>query len=271
MLNHSELVQSVHGVEYLAPQSLRLEPEWGVVVLATLIYSGDLVLAMPGKQFDATGLPQLAATPVRELAQFKHVEQPKDWNVPALKALFELLELTPGLAQEVTQGKDGPVQQLRQEAAKTVEKLVLAQRLVQTGLPFWDRRLLPEDEAQKLLSRLDQTKSFLESLQAYSTPGRLKNLRYDVQEIRQHRAGLHALRDIEALQELVTNSESHCRLSFHCRSCSTVGHAWIESMKTARSEVLIQIDDPGKRTAATFRQQTLRRLADLKKAMCWRI
>jgi hypothetical protein len=37
-------------------------------------------------------------------------------------------------------------------------------------------------------------------------------------------------------------------------------------MKTARSEVLIQIDDPGKRTAATFRQQTLRRLADLKKA-----
>src|SRR5215510_14049798 len=36
-------------------------------------------------------------------------------------------------------------------------------------------------------------------------------------------------------------------------------------MKTARSEVLIQIDDPGKRMAATFRQQTLRRLADLKK------
>ena len=107
---------------------LRLEPEWGVVVLATLVYAGDLVLAMPGKKFDATGLPQLAATSVRELAQFKHIEQPKDWNVPALKALFELLELAPGLAQEVTQGKEGPVQQLQQAVAKTVEKLVLTQR-----------------------------------------------------------------------------------------------------------------------------------------------
>ena len=266
VLNRSELMQSVHGVEYLAPQSLRLEPEWGVVVLATLVYAGDLVLAMPGKQFDATGLPQLAATSVRELAQFKHIEQPKDWNVPALKALFELLELAPGLAQEVTQGKEGPVQQLRQEAAKTVEKLVLMQRLVQTGLPFWERKLLPEDEAQKLLSRLDQTQSFLESLQVYSTPGRLKNLRYDVQEIRKHREGLQALHDIEALQELVTHLSPVAAYLSTAEAVLPSDHAWIESMKTARSEVLIQIDDPGKRTVATFRQQTLRRLADLKKA-----
>src|SRR5499426_158800 len=265
VLNRSELMQSVHGVEYLASQSLRLEPEWGVVVLATLVYAGDLVLALPGKQFDATGLAQFAATPVRELAQFKHVEQPKDWNVPALKALFELLELAPGLAQDVTQGKDGPVQQLQHAVLKTVEKLVLTQRLVQTGLPLWERKLLPEDEAQKLLSRLDQTKSFLESLQAYSTPGRLKNLRYDVQEIRQHRAGLQALRDVEALQELVTNLNPIAAYLATAEAVLPSDHAWIESMKTARSEVLIQIDDPGKRMAATFRQQTLRRLADLKK------
>jgi hypothetical protein len=266
VLNHSELVQSVHRVEYLAPQSLRLEPEWGVVVLATLVYSGDLIMAIPGKNFDATSLSQLAATPVRELVQFKHVEQPKDWNVPALKVLFELLGLTPGLAQEVTQGNEVPVQQLRQEAAKTVEKLVLTQWLVQTGLPLWERKLLPEDEAQKLLSRLDQTKSFLESLQAYSTPARLKNLRYDVQEIRQHRAGLQALRDIEALQELVTILSPTAAYLATAEAVLPSDHAWIESMKTARSEVLIQIDDPGKRMAATFRQQTLRRLADLKKA-----
>jgi hypothetical protein len=255
----------VHGVEYLAPQSLCLEPEWGVVVLATLVYAGDLVLALPGKQFDATGLSQLAATPVRELAQFKHIEQPKDWNVPALKVLFELLELAPGLAQDLTQGKDGPVQQLQQAVLKTVEKLVLTQRFVQTGLPFWERKLLPEDEAQKLLSRLNQTKSFLESLQAYSTPGRLKNLRYDVQEIRQHRAGLQALRDIDALQELVTNLSPVAAYLSTAEAVLPLDHVWVESMKTARSEVLIQIDDPGKRTAATFRQQTLRRLADLKK------
>jgi ElaB/YqjD/DUF883 family membrane-anchored ribosome-binding protein len=44
------------------------------------------------------------------------------------------------------------------------------------------------------------------------------------------------------------------------------GHEWIEKMKTARDEILAQIGDPAKRSAPTFRQQTMRKLADLKKA-----
>ena len=59
-----------------------------MVVLAALVYSGDLVLAMPGKKFDATGLLALAGTSIEDLAQFKHIEQPKEWNLSALKALF---------------------------------------------------------------------------------------------------------------------------------------------------------------------------------------
>ena len=86
VINRSELVQDIVGVEYLAPQSLRLEPEWAVVVLAALIHAGDVVLSIPGKKFDAVGLTQLAATGVDELAQFKHIEQPREWNLPALKA-----------------------------------------------------------------------------------------------------------------------------------------------------------------------------------------
>jgi hypothetical protein len=266
VLNRSEVIQNVLGVEYLAPQSLRLEPEWAVVVFAALVYAGDLGLAIPGKTFDATGLSQLAATNVKDLTQFKHIEPPKDWNVPALKALFELLALAPGLAQDITQGKSGPVQQLQQAVAKTVEKLVLTQRLVQTGVPFWERKLLPEDEAQKLLSRLDQTKTFLESLQAYSTPGRLKNFRYDVHEVRSHQEGLQALREIEYLQELATDLGSVASYLATAEAVLPSEHVWVENLKTARSEVLGQIGDPGKRAAAAFRQQTLRRLTDLKKA-----
>ena len=67
----------------------------------------------PGQEVRRHGLPQLAGTGIDELAQFKHIERPKDWNLPALKALFELLGLTPGMAQLVTQGKDEPVQELQ--------------------------------------------------------------------------------------------------------------------------------------------------------------
>ena len=90
VLNRSELIQEDHTVEYFAPDRFRLEPSLLVVLLAALIYAGELTLALPGKKFDANNLAELAAIPVAELAQFKHVEAPKEWNIPALRALFEL-------------------------------------------------------------------------------------------------------------------------------------------------------------------------------------
>ena len=266
VVNHSELIQDDKGVEYMDKDRQRLEPEWVAVVLAVLVYSGDLVLAIPGKKFDATGLPQLAGTGVDELTQFKHIERPKDWNLPALKALFELLGLTPGMAQLVTQGKEEPVQQLQKAISESVEKLVVLQQSLQSGLLFWGRNLLAEEEAQKLRTRLDETKSFLESLQAYSSPGKLKNFRYDAQEVTAHRDGLNSLTEIESLQELVADLGSTASFLSTAEAVLSADHEWVGKMKKARDEVLAQIGDPDKRGAATFRQQTQRKLADLKKA-----
>jgi len=266
VVNRSELIQDDKGLEYMDKGRSRLEPEWVVVVLAALVYSGDLVLAIPGKKFDATGLPQLAGTGIDDLAQFKHIERPKDWNLPALKALFELLGLTPGMAQLVTQGKDEPVQELQKAVAAAVEKLVLFQQSLQTGLFFWGRSLLAEDEVKNLRAKLDETKAFLESLQAYTTTGKLKNFRYDVSEVTAHRDGLHSLVQIKSLEELVVDLGTTASYISTAEAVLPTGHEWIEKMKTARDEVLAQISDPAKRSSATFRQQTQRRLGDLKKA-----
>jgi hypothetical protein len=266
VVNRSELIQDVLGVEYLAPQSLRLEPEWAVVVLAALVYAGEVVLSIPGKKFDATGLPQLAGTGIDELAQFKHIERPKDWNLPALKALFELLGLTPGMAQLVTQGKDEPVQELQKAVANVVERLVLVQQSMQTGLFFWGRSLLAEDEIKKLRAKLDETKTFLESLQAYTTPGKLKNFRYDASDVTAHRSGLESLAEIKSLEELVADLGSTASYLLATETVLPTGHEWIDKIKTVRDEVLAQIGDPAKRSAAAFRQQTQRKLGDLKKA-----
>jgi len=266
VVNRSELIQDDKGVEYMDKDRQRLEPEWVAVVLAVLVYSGDLVLAIPGKKFDATGLPQLAGTLVSELTQFKHIERPKDWNLPALKALFELLGLTPGMAQLVAQGKEEPVQQLQKAISESVEKLVVLQQSLQSGLLFWGRNLLAEEEAQKLRTRLDETKSFLESLQAYSSPGKLKNFRYDAQEVTAHRDGLNSLAEIESLQELVADLGSTASFLSTAEAVLSADHEWVGKMKKARDEVLAQLGDPDKRGAATFRQQTQRKLADLKKA-----
>ena len=266
VVNRSELFQEVLGVEYLAPQTLRLEPEWAVVVLAALVYAGEIVLAIPGKKFDATILPQMAGTGVEELVQFKHVERPKDWNIPALKALFELLGLPPGMVQQITQADETPVQQMQKAVSETVNRLVIAQQNLHNGLFFWGRSLLSEDEVQKLKARLEETKTFLESLQAYTTPGKLKNFRYDAQEVKGHHEGFQSLKEIESLQELANELGTVASYLSTAEAVLPTGHEWLDKVKFVRDEVLGQISDPDKRGAAAFRQQTQRRLTDLKKA-----
>ncbi len=269
VVNRSELIQEVYGVEYFAPdKGYRLEPEWAVVVLAALVYSGDLVLSIPGKKFDATRLPQLAATTIDELAHFKHIERPKDWNLPALKALFEVLGLTPGMAQLVTQGKEEPVQQLQKAISGVVEKLVLVQQSLQSGLPFWGRNLLAEEEAAQLRDRLDQTKTFLESLQAYSSPGKLKNFRYDAQEVKRHEDGLKALSEIESLQELVSDLGHLASYLSEAMMAMPEDHEWVKQAKNTKDDILAQVMAIANQEPGTQNQklQLRQKLAKLKQS-----
>ena len=148
MVNRNEIIQDDHGLEYLNPGTARLEPEWAVVIITALAYSGDVVISIPGKKFDATALQQLAATSMDELVRFKHLEQPKEWNLPALKALFELLGMTPGMAQLITQGKDEPVQHLQQAVGKIVKRIVMTQQTLRDGISFWGMNFLTANERE---------------------------------------------------------------------------------------------------------------------------
>ena len=96
-VNRSELIQGVSDVEYFAIIGYRLEPEW-VVVLGRFGLLRRYCPFDPRRKFDATALPELAAEPISELVNFKHIERPKV-ELTALRALFELLDLTPGMVR----------------------------------------------------------------------------------------------------------------------------------------------------------------------------
>ena len=266
VVNRGELIQELLGVEYLAAETLRLEPEWAVVLLAALVHSGDLVLAVPGRKLDAADLPALAALPLDELIRFKHVERPKDWNIPALKALFELLGLTPGMAILVTQGEPDPIQALQTAVAQAIERLVVAHQAVQGGVPFWSKSLIDPEEANGLRSSLERTKSFLESLQAYTSPGRLKNFRRDAGEVSGHAAGLESLAEVEALQGLVSEFGPIAAFLTAAEAMLPRSHEWVGQMKEARSDVLAELTRSDRREAVSFRRRSLRKLGELKKS-----
>ena len=263
VLNRAELIHTDQDVEYLAPSTYRLEPEWVVVLLASLVYSGELVLAVPGKKLDAIDVLVLAATPVNELANFKHIERPKEWNIPALSAVFELLGLTPGMAQLVTQGKDAPVQELQKAVTSCVSRVVTAQQAIREGLHFWGRNVLDEQADLNLRNNLDTLKVFLESLQAFSSPGRLKNFRYDRHEVETQQAGLNALREVESLVALVAALGSTASFLSAAEAVLPPDHEWTARMKQARTTLLGQIVDPAARSQSPFRREAQRTLGDL--------
>jgi len=238
VVNRSEIIQDDHGLEYMNPGGGRLEPEWVAVILASLAYSGDIVLAIPGKKFDATGLQQLAATGMDELVRFKHLEQPKEWNLPALKALFELLGMTPGMAQLVTQGKDEPVQNLQQAVGKIVKRIVMTQQTLREGLSFWGLDLLAGTDLASQASGLDEAKGFFESLQAYSSPGKLKNFRYSPPEVLAHEKAVKALDELDSLREFIMDHGPTASWLSTAEAVLPADHDWVDRMKTSRQDVL---------------------------------
>ncbi|MEL7493405.1 MAG: DUF6079 family protein [Cyanobacteria bacterium J06554_11] len=264
VLNRSEMIEDVQGIEYMAPGQYRLEPEWVVVLLAALIYSGDIVLAIPGQKFDANNLDALATTAVDTLKNFKHIEPPKDWNLPALKALFELLGLAPGLAQLVTQGKAEPIQQLQSGVTQLVNKLVLAQQKIQSGLPFWGKPLLTTAEQEEFRKRLTDGKAFLESLQGYTSPGKLKNFRYSTKEVKNRRGALQTLDEIESLSELISELGSLASYLSTAEALLPMDHAWLKEMRQVREGVQLELLNGERRNQAGFRQQTVQKLSALK-------
>lgn len=238
VVNRSEIIQDDHGLEYINPGAARLEPEWAVVIISVLAYSGDVVLSIPGKKFDATALQQLAATSMDELVRFKHLEQPREWNLPALKALFELLGMTPGMAQLITQGKDEPVQNLQQAVGKIVKRLVMTQQTIRDGISFWGLDMLAGTTIAAQTGRLEEAKTFFESLQAYSTPGKLKNFRYSAEEVSSFEAIVKVLDDLDALREFVMVHGPTASWLTTAEAVLPADHDWSDRMKNSRQDTL---------------------------------
>ncbi|MGB5230695.1 MAG: DUF6079 family protein [Desulfoprunum sp.] len=275
VVNRSEIIQDDHGLEYMNPGGSRLEPEWVTVLVAALVYSGDIVLSIPGKKFDATGLQQLAATGMDELIRFKHLEQPKEWNLPALKALFELLGLPSGYPQLITKGDDTPVIQMLDRVSKIVKRIVMTQQTLREGLSFWglnlvtgSQLLVTSSDNQKPVTsnqQLEDAKAFFESLQAYSSPGKLKNFRYSAPEVLAHEKAVKALDELDALREFIMDHSPTASWLSTAEAVLPAEHDWVDRMKTTRQDVLDALKQADLTELASQSQSIGAKLQKLKK------
>ena len=191
------------------------------------------------------------------------------------------------MANLVTEGKDEPIQELQRAIVRLVERLAVAHHALQGGIPFWGRNLIDGDGAESLRPDLERTKSFLESLQGYNSPGRLKNFRHETKEVDGYRKGLDSLARIETLREFASELGAAAAFLTVAETVLPPSHEWVGRMRQAREELfawnepvprpltdgsgttaipLGEIARPSRREAAPFRREALRKLDDLKNA-----
>ena len=255
VLNRVELLNGQTDVEYFHPVKFRLEPDLLVTVLGSLVYSGDIVLAITGDKIDSGKITLLAERGLEDLKQFKHVEAPKEINVAVLRSLFELLGLSPGLAQLATQGSEEPVKQLLEAVSKLVGRVLTAGTDLQGKLTFWGKPLLTDVEILDWRTRLEALKTFTEGLTPYNTVGKLKNLRIGSDDIDAQKKNLEVLASVEKLLDLVTELGSTAAYLSQAEMVLSSDHVWVKQAQSARKDILDKLAlDRNAQHGAEYRQ-----------------
>ena len=82
------------------------------------------------------------------------------------------------------------------------------------------------------ISRLENAKAFFESLQAYSSPGKLKNFRYSAPEVLAHEKAVKALDELDALREFIMDHSPTAAWLSTAEAVLPAEHDWVDRMKT---------------------------------------
>ena len=261
VVNRKELITVKNDVE--RESQFQLEPEFLLIVLASLVQNGNITLSVAGKKLDAANLGEATNTPLEQLVAFKHVEKPKGLPLAELVALFEMLDLAEGLIRDENT-HEAAVKQLRTKANELTERVVTVAQHVQTGLPCWGSELIPTEDREQQRQKLDDLKGFLEGLQAFNTPGKLKNFSKSVLEIQGQAATIDLIKQIEDLNSLVQELTALTGYLGTAAAVLPPQDPWRTQMETIRSEWRAKLMDPTARSAVDFRQKINRALQKAK-------
>lgn len=264
VLNRNELLEEKHANVEVEIES-KLEPELFVLVLLSLVHSGDITLRLVGKEaVDASSLADAGKKSVEDFCKFRHVERPKDIPLSSLVALFELVGLPEGIIRDPNT-RDDAIRQLHEKTGAIVKRVVVAKQHAQSGLPCWGHELIPVEKREEYRQKLDALQDFLEKLQAFNSPGKLKNFSASVEEVKGYGASLTLLGELEATHGLVGELTPLTSYLTTAGAVLPSGDSWIAKSEKLCNEWQPQLREPEKRRDPSFRQKLVQSIEKCKK------
>lgn len=264
VVNQAELLEVINSRLYFKPESFRLEPEWLLVLIACLVYSGELELVVVGHTLTASDAVKFKSIAFDVLKDFKHIQAPKDFNVTALKSLLSLLDMNDGLATSIQQGDESIVREMLKRTEVLINELVKGHQSVKDRLPLWGQSVLEEGEEQTLSAQLSELKSFLETIQRYDKPGKLKNLKATAAEIKDFQKILQAWHNFVQLKAVVSELTPLCAYLKEAQLVLPEEFPWQEKVKLARDALRQGLADPVLRGDESFKSAQITALTELK-------
>lgn len=258
LLRRAELIPETAGHRYLAPERIRLEPEWVLVLLAGLLQAGDIALIIQGARYTAERLQDLAVLPMADLLDFEAVERLPGWNRQVLHALCTHLGLSRKRALELARGGNHPIQRLFRAAADLERRMAAARERVAEGMPFWGAPLLTTEEVRKRRGALQAAADWLEALQGYPDPDALREFLRDPASLDPVSLGRAALTELAELDDRIHRL---CDLTGYLTAAEALlptRHPWSLAALEARDILRREMRDPRQRGLPTF-VETVRR------------
>mgnify|MGYP000850961508 CR=1 FL=1 len=207
VLNRSDIIERINEDVEL-DKRFKMEPIWIVLILSALVYSGDITLAAGGKKFDATMLKELASENSLNLIEFNHIDRPKDIPIGALKKLFGMLKLAPGMIVNANT-RESAVSSMLVRIDENIDRALKALNFLNGDISVWGKPSIESYVVENYKDEIREFKDFLDSIKIYNNTAKLKNFRYSEDEIEKYGSALKFMDEVDKIRDLKSKIEAN--------------------------------------------------------------
>jgi len=286
VINRGEVIELVAGGVQPLEKDLRfkLEPEWVAVILLALVYNGDIVLSLDGREeLDASTLERALTRSMTDLVNFRFYKRPRTLPINLWSMIFEGLGLQPGLIRDENT-RESAVTELQRLVHAELEMVVQLQNRLEQGAQLWNTSVFTDKltfiveqgtvvgsdapdfslSTMVLLPDLRGYKQFLEELSKYTTVGKLRNLRYTSGQIQENLDYRNTVQRARQLLDAINQIQPYTTYLAEAQANLPEDHEWTQLARQTQKNTLDSIRRFGKGTADLELQAVLRELTKLK-------
>lgn len=244
VINKEDIIEEVNEVE--RDKRFKLDNIWITLILSCLVYSGDIILAIPGKKYDATMMKELATENSGSLQSFNHFEKPKDIPINLLKKLFAFLDIPHGTIVN-SQKREEAITMMILETQKFIERTIKARQQLLGDLSIWGKNIFETFKIENYKEKLNDLKEFLDRIGHYNTVAKLKNINFTIEEIEKHNKSKEVIKELEKINKLKDAIDANIQYLSNTEIVVDDENfkEWKEKVNTAKNSLIIKLNDLG--------------------------